>query len=146
MQASLGHETEPSWRGEAGNSLIFLKAEGQWLLKLPPIKSSGPENLSTSVFSYSRHGVGLRSGRPPFPRGEGQEQEPVIWLLRWCQLGMSILSQRLGGIDPCDPERRRSGCNQGYRFERQDDDEDGGNIVDAYSIEHTAHSAQRSCT
>lgn len=53
-----------------------------------------------------------------------------------------FVAQRLGGVDSRDAESRRSGGNQRYRLQRKDHDKDCGNIVDAYSIEHTVHSTQ----
>jgi hypothetical protein len=65
---------------------------------------------------------------------------------RFCDPTALFLAQRLGGIDACNPARWRNRSHHRYRCERQDDDEDGGKVVDAYSIEHTVHSTQCSRT
>ncbi len=57
-----------------------------------------------------------------------------------------FISQRLCRIDSCNSQSWHSGSDDRYRCEHQDDCEDCGHVIDAYSIEHTVHSPQCSCT
>src|SRR5271169_5611195 len=62
---------------------------------------------------------------------------------RWVRL-LLFIAQGLCRIDSCNSQSWHSGGNERYKCKQQDDCEDRGQVIDAYSIEYAAHHSQSS--
>lgn len=68
-----------------------------------------------------------------------KRQEFNLLLAELCAL---LIPQCLGRIDSGNSQSRHSSSNERYRCEHEDDSKDGGQVIDAYSIDNTVHHTQ----